>query len=323
MNRNFARDIREREIDQKFLYTEAEGCLNYYESCGASRPTSAKNISLAYVDIYKKHITAEEHTAFVGLGCGNAEIDKTILLELIKQDYPITYIGVDTSEAMLEMAEKNLKELPIKKVFIQADMLSDAFKKEIVEHTKDCSRSVYGMFGGTFGNVNQTDISDSLYNLMNKKDLLFVDFVVRESTSLENELELFNHYTKFLQGRHAEFVFHPLELIGVPFESGSITMKTENEVSIGCLTFRYYFQFEDKVVIDYNGQRVHFLPNEEIKLLTVRVYHVDTFTNFFHEHDFDRVDFVQIASKGILVFQPQDTQKNHVTSDVEHERVLT
>ena len=317
LERELAQDIRERYIDQKFLYTAHEGAKKYYHTADTKikkELQEAEDVLRYYRQYPKDYVKKDELHAFVSLGCGNAANEKAFLQKLNEEGYNILYIGVDISKGMLDMAEKELQDIKMQKLFIEADMLSNDFKESIHEVTKDCSCRIFALLGGTICNVNQTDIADSMYNLLLPEDLLWIEVRVREDNTMESELKFFNRYAQYLSGDRADFYFGPLKQIGVPFESGKLNMKSANERTVGALNFRFYFQFNQKVIIDLNGERIHFLPGEAVKLQTIRVYHPETFIDFFVEHEFEVVDTEVEETRGRFLFKHQE-QKNERMKD--------
>ena len=303
----FAQDVRQRYIEQRFLYVVPCGAKKYYQAhdIKPGQEVVENPATEYYYHFLINHITKNEKIAFVSLGCGNSFAEKIALKKLSKEKYNVAYIGVDIAEPMLEMAEKNLEEIDIEKRFIQADILTDHFRDTIRETTSDCSKRIYAFFGGTIGNVNQTDIADTMYNIMLPEDLLWIDVRIRAEKTMESELKFFNRYTEFLTNHQSKFIFNPLNQIGVPIESGSLNLRTENEESVGALMFNFYFRFDTKVVVELNNSTVHFLPNEEVLLHTIRVYHPDTFAKFFNGHELDLVALEVRDGRGQFLFRPK------------------
>jgi len=305
LHKEFTRDIRDRYLDQKFLYSNPENADRYYELHHANKSKIIKRfVNEDYYEFLKKNLgKKKQHIAFVSLGCGNAEKEKIALSKLTQEGWEFFYIGVDASERMLELAEKNLSNLPFEQHFIKTDFIDDAFKDEIVELTKHSDRRLLSFLGNTLGNVNQTNIADILYNSLDKGDLLWLDVVVRRDLSMENEMKTFNRYASYLKDDEVKrFFFAPLADIKVPFDSGEIMMKMDKEYSVGAIIFTFYFHFNEKVVLSIDNEKVHFLPAEEIKLQKIRVYHPETMIKFFNEHEFNLVNHALKGEKGQFMF---------------------
>lgn len=289
----FARDIRDRHLDQKFLYTDPESALQYYRVLEEKKKKMATQDFTGdeYFTFLKDRLTKDERIAIISLGCGNSEREKKILKELKENGYDFIYVAVDSSHPMLEMSEKELADLSIEKWFIEMDMTDNSFKDKIVELTKDYPKRIFSFLGGTLGNVNQTNIADVLYNILSHGDLLWLEVGARLDMTTESDLRLFNRYASYLQNDQVmSFYFHPLAKIGVPYDTGKMNLKTQQERSVGALLFTYYFTFGKKFVIELDRETIHFLPNEEIELQNNRVYHPETLISFFEEHEFAGVN---------------------------------
>jgi hypothetical protein len=290
LENEFYRDVRDRYIDQKFLYQGEDSVDGYYnlEHEHVEEVEGGSDYS-EYTKVIEKLLVKNTRSAFISLGCGNASIEKNALKQALSNGYSITYVGVDTSLGMLEEAKKNLEDLPIDKVFLQIDMIDDRFKEKIAAATQECDNRIFAFIGGTLANVNQTNIADSMYNILEKNDYLWVDVRIRPDTNMETNMKIFNRYERYVYDGTERWWFIPLEKIGVPFTSGKMNMKMVYEHSVGALHFMFYFTFTEKVVVHVDGNTIHFLPNEEVKLQTIRVYHPETLKNFFKEHEFNLV----------------------------------
>jgi hypothetical protein len=208
---------------------------------------------------------------------------------------------------MLQKAVKNLKNVNVNKIFLQADMTSENFKDSIVELTKDCQKRIYAFFGATFGNVNQTNMADVLYNLLQKNDLLWLDVIIRPSLSKEDDIKLFKHYVSRLTNPKTisflSLLFGPLESLGIPRNLGEVGLKINQERSVGSLLFIFYFKIQNKTAFDFIQEKIHLLPNEEIELINIRAYHPKTLINFFREHEFRLLNVQQKERKGQFMFK--------------------
>lgn len=306
LEKAFEQGVRDRYIDQKFLYIDKEGADNYYNAAKKDRePSSSVNLSSEdYFNFLKDHIHIGQKIALISLGCGNASLEKLSIKKLVEEGYDIMYVGIDISKPMLHLAQENLAEIDIEKHFIETDFFSESFKEEIVYLTEGCNTRIFAFIGGTLGNVNQTNIADTLYNLLSKEDVLWIDVRIRPDTSLESNMLLFNRYASFLDNpNQVRFIFHPMSMINVPLSSGKINLVTIHEKTVGALLFRFYFKFDQKVIINLHGERIHFLPDEEIKLQNIRVYHPETLISFFKEHEFRFVDMQIKNGRGEFIFR--------------------
>ncbi|MCK5591935.1 MAG: L-histidine N(alpha)-methyltransferase [Candidatus Pacebacteria bacterium] len=292
LEKEFAKDVRMRNVDQKFFYIGSLNAEYYYNT--ANKNKSHLNLKFSdkeCFDFLKKQVNTREKNVLISLGCGNAGPEKGTLREIAKNNFNFDYVGVDISTPMLNMAQENLKNIKIKKNFIQADFSEESFILGIADLTKDYDKKIVVFGGGTLGNVNQTNIADILYNLLSDDDILLIEVLTRPNLSLESDMKIFNRYAEYIEDEDViNFFFLPLKKIGIPFSSGKIILKTVIEKSVGALLFSFYFKLKEKVVITLRGEKIHLLPDEEIKLPSIRVYQSDTLIKFFEEHDFTLID---------------------------------
>jgi len=310
--RDFTQHVKNRYIDQKFLYLEDEAAETYYILSG--RHLDAMEDEATEMDDYYEILSSLIHEhgvdCLISLGCGDASIEKSALARLAKDPkQSVQYIGVDISRSMIRMAEKNLKDIDIDKRYLHSDITKDVFVSKLRELTKGCKKRVYALFGGTLANLNQTNIADTLYNILEDGDMLWLDVRVRPDLSLEENMKLFKWYTDYLTDETGPFMFSPLARMGVPKDAGRLTLKMHNESSVGALLFKFHFQFDKKAVVDLNGEKIHFLPGETIKLLAVRAYHPDTLISFFEEHDFKLVQKNIQEADGQIIFSRERSKK--------------
>lgn len=304
LKQEFYRNVQDRYIDQKFLYLDKTSVEEYYHASSKQKNNERMKAGVYdYYGVFKKNLNKKQKAAIISLGCGNARAEKRSLRKLSEENYDITYIGVDISKKMLDEAEQNLAEIPFNKIFLRIDITNNNFKEVINKATKDCGGRIYTFFGGTLSNVNQTLIADSLYNTLKKDDRLWFDIRVRPDTTMEANMKLFNRYTKYLSDGTEKMCFRPLEKIGVPFDAGKMNVKMTYETSVGALLFTFYFTFKKKIIVNINKNRIHFLPNEEVKLLNIRTYDPETLITFFKEHEFKFLHKMIKAGRGQFVFK--------------------
>lgn len=304
LKKEFYRNIQDRHIDQKFLYLDESSVKAHYGTDIEEENSEQMGKGVfGYYDVFKKILSKEKKTAIISLGCGNARAEKRALRKLTEEKHDLTYIGVDISEEMLKEADENLSEIELRKVFLRIDITDEMFRNTINTLTKDCDNRIYVFFGGTLSNVNQTLIADSLYNSLKKDDAIWFDVRVRPDTAMETNMKLFNRYTEYLTDGTEKMCFYPLEKIGVPFDAGKMSVKMTYETSVGALLFIFYFTFEKKVVVTVNGNRIHFLPGEEVKLLNIRTYDPKTLITFFEEHEFSFLHQMIKEGRGQFVFR--------------------
>lgn len=281
-------NIKMRELGQKFLYLE-EGSDNYYAY--ASQKVEE---SIFYLEFFKKHFSSLQNIILISLGCGNAWHDKLILEHYSKIHTKFLYLGVDTSASMLEKANDNLKTCVSENVaikFIHADFTSDSFVDNLYSIIWKNDSKIFSFLGNSFSNINQTSITDTLYNILGNEDYLWLDLPCRIKDTYQVQLQLFENYSAYLNiPLRVKFWFSPLSRLWIPLKNWKIVLETTNEPSIGSILFSYHFVFKAKTIVKYKWQTIHFLPDESIKLHSIRNYYGEQFKYFFGEHEFKLIN---------------------------------
>lgn len=293
--------IKKREIDQKYLYMwEWANCYyNAYwrwkieESKDSSESNNHNYTKLSYLEFLQENIFSKNKNkkwVLISLWCGNWYQEKNMLEILCKKWENIDYIWVDCSKSMLKMAQENLSEIKMKKKFVYSDFISQEFANEIELETAWYDYKIFAFLWCTFWNPNQTSITDSLYNMLWPNDFLLLDLASREASDSNMKLKLFERYSQFLEIKDFNnFRFTPLKRLWIDMNSWKMVLKTSSEESIWSYAFKFVFKFTVRTVIKYKKEKIHFLPWEEFKLLTIRNYDLDKVRKFFSDHDFYEV----------------------------------
>lgn len=290
-------NIKNRKLDQKFAYLW-EWAKAFYEAYGNGDNVKTMDaqgedeVKFPYFNFLTKNISKDKNIALINLWCWNWFQEKKLIEKMKKEGYKFSYFWVDCSKHMLELAQKNLWEITdVDKYFICADFTAHNFPEEIVNITRWFDLRIFSMLGYTFINTNQTNITDTLYNVLQKNDLLWFDILWREDDSKIHELQLFDRYSGYIQNpKMIEFWWSPLKLLWIPLINGKTTLQTTKEEAVGAILFTFYFVFIQKTIIEFRWQTFHFLPGETIEVYNIRNYNTDILSGFIQEHNFQLID---------------------------------
>ena len=321
LEKELAMGLKKRVIDQKFHYMN-EGAMNYYTSMESRKTRDKKlydawtfidqsqekyykpqienqktyknnNIQFCY-DTCKTYFDLWSPIAVISLWCGNAMEEKALLERLTEDWYSFEYYGVDSSKSMLELADQSLKDINIPKYLIHGDIMTEEFREEIKKMTAHITIRIFTFLWGTFINPNQTEITESLYNMMWMNDVLRTDMLVRDDDNEQNNELVYSRYLNFLNDETIiDKFFFPLQKVWITLEDWIIEMVCEKEDQVWALLFKYYFTFNKKRVISYRNEILCFLEKDVIIINEIRKHHLDTFLHFMKKHGF------MIASKHI------------------------
>ncbi|MDD3284695.1 MAG: L-histidine N(alpha)-methyltransferase [Patescibacteria group bacterium] len=282
-------DLKDRILDQKHFYTGELAANLYYKNKFAKKTYFKNSLGMNnYINFFNKNVPIkQENTALISLGCGDSDFEKIILDSLEIEGSNFSYIGVDSSRYMLELSAKKLEKSKFKNSLVCGDFSSHNFRSEIGYLINDYKNKVFGLLGGTIGNIIPTNIVDTLGNMLNKGDYLWVTLVLREGLDEEHNFEIFNYYAQYLNDSAvSQFKFNPLKKLKVPYENGKLVLEMQKEDFIGALKFIFSFEFTKKTVISFRDEKIIILPGEKIELLNNRAYDMNIFKKFFIEHDF-------------------------------------
>lgn len=302
----FLRSLKVRFLEQKFLYF-GNGPVNYYSVPNAYPSPAVLDEESAdkVAGGMREYLKKDKKLLFISLGCGTALRDRDVMRILGDEGYQLTFIGVDSSPTMIDRARKQSfgQETFNYELWVE-DINTQDFYVRTQEKMKEFDQVIFMFLGSTIGNMIQTEIIDTIYNLMQPHHLLWFDCAIRASNSKTQDLQIFNQYAKNLQDQGTlRFIFYPLALLGISMDSGTVVLENFFEESIGVLNFRYSFQFQKPCTVLCLNEYIHFLPPEKIKLQDIRAYHPDTMISYFEQHDFKLKSKILINKYGQFFFE--------------------
>lgn len=279
-----------RQIPMMMEYL-GEGARMYYGVYGDVRPAAKNSADDPYWLFFHRHFpSTRQKIALISLGCGNGLSEKQLLLEGKSRGYDISYFGVDSSMAMLEMAKENLADVDMPKQLMCADFGTPRFIEEIQEVTRGCDIRIFAFFEGTIGNVEQDYLADVMADMMRTDDYLWLDVAVRPATDAKTDMELFNRYTTYTQTKKMnDLMFLPMEQMGMRRDAGKFVLEMVREDNLGALRFKFLFQLTELATLRHKGRRITFLPNSEILLFNIRAYDPQGLIRFFDAREFEPV----------------------------------
>lgn len=278
---------KQKEVAQNALYLD-KGidlyCALPVTSAGSDRISLLKR----HYDFLNKNVLAKKkRVALVSMGCGDASSEKETLQRVSATEHDVTYFGVDSSLAALELARDELNDIKIDKEFLCADFGNRRFQEEILELTEDYDVRIYAFYGRTIGNLELDFLADIVADIMRPGDYLWVDVDIRRGGLALDDRELYERYRDYHEiVAQRDFRFYPLCELGVPLDSGDFIVEMSTKEDINALHLKSKFHFNRDVKIRYRNQRVTCLAGSEVLLLTVTVFDPDGLVHFFEARDF-------------------------------------
>ena len=273
-------NLKQKSLNQKFIYFDT-GAEVYYAN-EFYTPVSEEFIQFTRSQVIEKPTsetgsTNSVKTAFVSLGCGNCFEESRILAEAKEN---VTLFAVDSSVSMLKLSEKILANFAFNKVLIEADFTTDAFRENLDDLLKDYQKRVFYFSGFTFCNFDSGLIS-LLSKIMQSGDILIFYVVTIVKLHMYTKLFIDDSRNALKNREKMNAYFEPLKKFKIPQNNGKIMMDSFREKDIGSLGFQYYFRFNRKTKISYNGEITEFQQGDKIALQNIRIYDYETFMKFF------------------------------------------
>ncbi|AHB99184.1 class I SAM-dependent methyltransferase [Francisella noatunensis subsp. orientalis] len=195
---------------------------------------------------------------FVSIGCRSGLEDTTLLKS---KNYDITYLGVDSSERMLEAAKSNLIDINIQKNFLLCDVLNSIYDLKIfIEKNFAGKIKLIVINGGTFGNFSWSD-NEKIMMLLNKDDYFYI-YIATQA----NFLDIKNLRKRYLSAiKISEIVFKPFyQTLNLKISDGNFNLEEYNDDSMST-TFKYTFIFSKNI-------NKYLMKDDEVEVLKIRVY---------------------------------------------------
>ena len=274
---DYLADLQQHKKVRQNLFYTTDGAASFY----TYRDTDLHEIRWEdEVAFFKKQPfwTKDKRVAFVSLGCGNAGAEKMLLRTLHAEGYHVAYFGVDSSRAMLELAQANLAGEAFERAFLLADFSRADFVTALRATLADFDTRIYAVIGGTFGNFEQGEIAEILASIIPAGDYLYLD-VVPQFPSDEENCRLRERLIN-LPHNLSGFFTRLLEKLCIDPASGELFAEEICEDDVGA--FRYTACFRAHEAIDFPafGGTIHLDPDECLELLNVRAYDPESLQTF-------------------------------------------
>ncbi len=294
-------------LKQDWFYFE-DGAELFYSIPASFKPHSFSLTPDDYYNLIKKNcLTESTNVALISLGCGNSSREKSIMELASKDNQELTLFAIDASMSMLDLSKETLKDVPENRQrLICADFSSREFREEILQMTKGHQAKIYAFLGSTLGNTDQDYMADTLSSTLNPGDYLWIDVQIRKGLSHQDDMTLFERYSKYLElerDSHFHHFFFPLKYMGVPFENGEMFLEMVKETALNAIKFVFSFRILHQTMVDIRHRQITLLENSVIQSLNIRVYDPDGLVNFFKARGFDLVDKQFKGTKGQFLFQ--------------------
>jgi L-histidine N-alpha-methyltransferase len=293
------------EIPLKFAYL-GEGAQNWDKI--ARQRSEGDGINSAEGTLLKKRlndfistIDKKHNINLIDIGCGNGMPILPILERLKEEGVSFTYVPMDISQEMLDLAIETVKKhFPdtVSKPF-QMDFELGQFSDLMYDLKKDSSINLMLFLGSTLG--NHSDLSRVLTNFrdsMTSKDYLIVGV---ELTNLAKVHNLLPHYDNEYAKPFATFVLHQLGVKEEEYTYDVSWNDKSNQVEIRAL-------LNQPVKIEIADEKFSLQKNESILLARSIKFTEYTITKLFSDVGFRTELLTTSEDRGYLLTMIQPTR---------------
>ena len=230
----------------------------------------------------------DQTLAFISLGCGSAGPEQPLLHHAHAQGYQMAYFGVDSSHAMLELAQETLSQEHFARHFIQADFSTDACRQALRALVEHFDTRIIAMLGGTFGNFEQSVIVSILQHTVQPGDYFYLDIVPRYDSETQDR-QLRRRLAQLPQNLSAFFA-NLLEKLCIPADAGEVYAEEAKETVVDAWHYAFFFKATRPLTFACSGSQMTLVPGETIELFNVRAYNPAALKTFLGEYGFVFVD---------------------------------
>ncbi|MCH2189101.1 L-histidine N(alpha)-methyltransferase [Candidatus Gracilibacteria bacterium] len=296
--------IKELEEGEKIshyqLYKDGTPYYNY-----ASRVDGTKRIGVQdYNDFGEKHIFTSGNNILISLGCGNSEVESSFYSD--GRNNNMDYVGVDSSQSMLNFSEKQFENYPNTNTkLVKIDFMDKNFHYIMNGITQSYDKKIFAFFGATFGNIPYRTIMNTLYNMLEKGEQVWISIGLRQGTTLHDDNAYCEKYHQSLSDKFGigGLVFNVLEKHGISLQDGKLGIKFEENDEINSVSFKFIFQFKRKIKIIINNTHIQFQPNQEIELYTIQRYTPEGLIELFESYGFKFIEKQTKELSGQFLFE--------------------
>ncbi len=284
LEKDYLAEFRRTKVVPQNLFYTAQGAESFY----TYRQADLRKICWQdEVDFFAEQpfVTPERPLAFISLGCGNAGAEK-MLLRALATSHTVAYFGVDSSRAMLHLAQETLAEETFTRRYVLADFTHEQFRTKLQPHIAPYDVHIYALIGGTFGNFEQHAIADALDQMLRPGEYLYIDVVPKQEGQVDDLRGRFarlpHNLPRFFEGL--------LEKLGLDPEAGHWVSEEIVENELDTLRYTFFFELEGPVTCRCFGGAMALAPGERIQLMTIRAYDPPALKAFMVERGFVYVD---------------------------------
>ena len=260
MAHSFLSALKDRYLPERFFYWFPLSCQAWLDLCsdGAYKNfmRSYQLISTHAADMATRLPAGEVEVISLGAGQGNKEL--LILKALEASGHRITYIPVDASQTLLEVACLTAAQEGFSSRGVKANLADLAHLQSLLPPKNSNKTRLVLFLGNTLGAFDPANYIKTLRRLLDTGDFLLVDgeiyFKSQTMAGYDNPL-------------NRRFAFAPLLSIGITSEDGSLRFETQEDPSQpGLYQLTKYFVPSHDLQVQVAGHPITLQQGQKIQM---------------------------------------------------------
>jgi uncharacterized SAM-dependent methyltransferase len=252
----FLSALAQRFLPEQFFYWSPLSVRAWLALCREGRYRNYVR-SDALVRMYAKRIVdalPEGPVEVMSLASGQGSKDRYILTELAGR--PVTYVPVDSAQALLEMACAEADQTAVAHRGIKADITASEHLWAIAQRPADHARLVM-MLGNSLGAFDPPAMLRRMRALLRPGDLLLVDGELGQDAETRAGYE---------NAANRAFALAPLRSIGIDEQDGTLIFEFREGSRPGIHQLAKYFQAGVELAIRIGGETLKIAAGEQIRM---------------------------------------------------------
>jgi len=244
----------------------------------------------------------------IALACGSAFAEHQILHYLLNNGYQVNYYLVDYSEALLDEAIKNLRQLNLSADLTVHTIVADLFDQRFSDFLERCKTSnisnIFTMLGFTFGNFDdEAPLLIRFQEWLQEDDIILLDISIKPDQTGDTQTVIGLPPTQASNNHKTHFLF---SLLNIDESYGQIEITGKYNPANTRYIKTWRFVFDATVEAVFGDETLCFSPKDSITLLKVNHYQQNYAIHLFNSYDFAVVEqAVKQKTKGCFLLSSQ------------------
>ena len=254
-----------RYLDEKFFYWLPDSVRAWVQLCSSTEYRNANRAIQALEAALPWLLKNWKHAGrWCGLGCGEGSKDVVALSKLADAGARLSYVGVDYSQPLLELALGAARPFASEVEGCKLDIFDDSHLSTLRPEGPPC---IFATLGNTLGAFGPHDFPRRLRSLMRPQDRALYD---GEVFAGESTLRGYDN------PQNRRFAWGPLTALGITENDGDLTFEARDRNN-GLYEVAKYFVARRPFELRFGGQSFPLREGEKIRMSSSIKYARDAF----------------------------------------------